>query len=178
MFYFPKDQNANIDFDRDAFWGELTNQPHAHYIPRVAKDSNITSHSLRYLHRLMAHSLFPRKEGDSVVTIIELNLLYCMVNNRQLDVCHVIATKLRDVATKRIGAIKVGGMVLSIANYLGFDVDNMPFAQLHGNTRIDLHMMEAMGMLIIGLGGIPTLIGDQVPQQAMEEEEEEKVNLQ
>ena len=42
-------------------------------------------------------------------------------------------------------------------------------------------MMEAMGMLTIGLGGIPTLIGDQVPQQAMEEEEEEEeeeVNLQ
>ena len=92
--------------------------------------------------------------------------------------CHVIATKLKDVATKRIGAIKVGGLVLSITNYLGFDVDNMPFAQLHGNIRIDLHMMEAMGMLTIGYGGVPTLIGDQVPQQVMEEEEEEEVDLQ
>ena len=39
-------------------------------------------------------------------------------------------------------------------------------------------MMEVMGMLTIRLGGIPTLISDQVPQQAMEEEEEEEVNLQ
>ena len=159
VFHFLKDQDANVDFNKDAFWREITNQPHAHYQPRVAKDSNISSHSLRYLHRLMANSLFPRKEGDSVVTIIELTILYCMVNNRKLDVCHVIAIKLKDVVTKRIGAIKVGGLVLSITNYLGFDVDNMPFAQLHGNRRIDLHMMEAMGMLTIGLGGVPTLIG-------------------
>ena len=126
----------------------------------------------------MAHSLFPRKEGDSVVTIIELTILYCMVNKKQLDVCYVIATKLKDLATKRMGAIKVGGLVLSIVNYLGFNVDNMPFAQLHGNTRIDLHMMEAMGMLTIGLGGVPTLLGDQVRQQAMAEEKEKEVNLQ
>ena len=57
-------------------------------------------------------------------------------------------------------------------------MDNMPFAQLHGNRRIDLHMMEAMGMLTIGFRGVPTLIGDQVPQQVMEEEEKEEVNLQ
>ena len=75
----------------------------------------------------MAHSLFPRKEGDLVVTTIELNILYCMVHNRKLDVCHVIASKLTDVANRRIGAIKVGGLVLSIVNYLGFDIDNMPF---------------------------------------------------
>ena len=82
VFHLPKDRDANVNFNRDAFWGELTNQPYAHYIPRVAKDSNISSYSLRHLHRLMAHSLFPRKEGDSVVTIIELTILYCMVNNR------------------------------------------------------------------------------------------------
>ena len=83
-----------------------------------------------------------------------------MVHNRKLDVCHVIASKLKDIANKRIRAIKVGGLVLSIAIYLGFDVDDMPFAQLHGNTKIDLHMMEAMGMVQMGFGGVPTLIGD------------------
>ena len=31
VFHFPKDQDANIDFNRDAFWGEITNQPNAQY---------------------------------------------------------------------------------------------------------------------------------------------------
>ena len=64
----------------------------------------------------MSHSLFSRKEEDSLVTIIELNVLYCMVSNIKLDVCHVIASKFKDVATKWVGAIKIRGLVLSIAN--------------------------------------------------------------
>ena len=90
----------------------------------------------------MSYSLFPRKEGDLVVTTIELNVLYCMVNNLKLDVCHIIASKFKDVATKRTGAIKIGGLLLSIANYLGFDIDNMPFDELLGPSLINLHMMK------------------------------------
>ena len=88
----------------------------------------------------MSHFLFPRKEGDSVVTTMELNVLYCMVNNIKLDVFHMITSKFKDVATKRAGAIKIGGLVLSIANYLGFDIDNMPFNKLPGPSLIDLHV--------------------------------------
>ena len=75
-------------------------QRHVLYQPRMAKDSKIISHAVRYLHRIMAHSLFPRKEGDFVVTAVELNLLYCMVNNIQLDICHVLASKFKDASTK------------------------------------------------------------------------------
>ena len=54
--------------------------------------------------------------------------------------------------------------MLSIANYLGFGIDNMPFDKLLGPSLIDLHMMEAMGMIEMGQNGVPILIGDQ-PQQ-------------
>ena len=80
----------------------------------MSKDSKIRSHALRYLHRLMAHSLFPRKEGDSVVNTMELNILYGMVNNIQLDICHVLASKFKDITIKRSGVIKVGGLVLPL----------------------------------------------------------------
>ena len=128
------------------------------------------------MHRVMSHSLFPRKEGDSVVTTMELNVLYYMVNNIKLDVCQVIASKFKDVATKRAGVIKIGGLVLSIANYLGFDIDNMPFDKLLGPSLIDLHMIEAMGMVKIGCMGVPILIGAQ--QQVRKEEEEEESELE
>ena len=124
----------------------------------------------------MSHSLFPRKEGDSVVTTMELNVLYCMVNNIKLDVCHIIASKFKDVATKQAGAIKIGGLVLSIANYVDFDIDNMPFDKLPGPSLIDLQMMEAMGMVEMGHMGVPILIGTQ--QQARQEEEEKESKLE
>ena len=67
-------------------------------------------------------------------------------------------------------------MVLSIANYVGFDIENMPFDKLPGPSSIDLQMMEAMGMVEIGFMGDPRLIG--VQQQARQEEEEEESDLQ
>ena len=93
VFHFPKNKDANVEFDRDEFWQEIIGQRDVSYQPRMAKDLKIMSHALRYLYRLMEHSLFLRKEGDSVVTTMELNLLYCMVNNTQLDICHVLASK-------------------------------------------------------------------------------------
>ena len=104
---FQKKQEANIEYDRDEFWGEITGLRDVPYQPRMSKDSKIRSHALRYLHRLMSHSLFPRKEGDSVVNTMELNILYGMVNNIQLDICHVLASKFKDITTKRSGVIKV-----------------------------------------------------------------------
>ena len=31
IFYFPKDQDANVNFDRDEFWSEITGQRHVFY---------------------------------------------------------------------------------------------------------------------------------------------------
>ena len=73
-----------------------------------------------------------------------------MVNNTQLDICHVLASKFKDGVKKRTGAIKIGGLVPSIASYLGFDIENMPFDKLPGSSFIDLPMIEAMGMVEIG----------------------------
>ena len=80
-------------------------------------------------------------------TTIELNILYCMVNDRKLDLCHALAGKLRDVAAKVTGAIKVGGLVTTTAKYLGFDNENMPFEKVKGLHFIDTSMMEAMSLV-------------------------------
>ena len=167
VFHFPKNQNANVEYDRDAFWRELTGERRVMYEARSAKESRIQSPSLKYLHRLMSYSLFSRKEGDAVVTINELNILYCMVNDRKLDLCHAIAIKLRDVANKMSGAIKVGGMVTTLAKYLGFDVENMPFDKVKGCSLIDSCMMEeAMGLIRKDLRGRTILIQPNDPPPA------------
>ena len=179
VFHFPKNQDANVEYDRDAFWRELTGERRVIYEARSAKESRIRSPSLKYLHRLMSHSLFSRKEGDAVVTINELNILYCMVNDRKLDLCHAIAIKLRDVANKMSGAIKVGGMVTTLAKYLGFDVENMPFDKVKGRSLIDSCMMEAMGLIRKDLRGRTILIQSNNPPPAPQqgEEEDQEVDL-
>ena len=100
-----------------------------------------------------------------------------MINNLKLNVCHVIAYKFKDKPNKRAGAIKLGGLVLSIANYLGFDINNIPFDKLLGPSLIDLYMMEAMGIIEMGRNRVPILIGDQPQQQAMQDEEEEEGDM-
>ena len=67
-------------------------------------------------------------------------------------------------------------MVLSIANYVGFDIDNIPFDKLPGPSLIDLQMIEAMEMVEIGHMGVPRLISDQ--QQVRQKKEKEKSELQ
>ena len=131
-----------------AFWNEITGQRSGFYEARSVKDSRIQSPALRYLHRLIKYSLFPRKDGDSMVTITELNILYCMCNNEKLDVCHAIMLKLKDVATKMAGAVKISGLVTDIAYYIGFNINNMPFEKLKGHSLIDISMMEDIGMVI------------------------------
>ena len=61
VFHFPKNQDANVEYDRDAFWRELTGERRVIYEARSAKESRIRLPSLKYLHRLMSHSLFSRK---------------------------------------------------------------------------------------------------------------------
>ena len=130
------------------------------------KESRIRSSTLKYLHRLIAHSLFLRKKRDFVVSTTELNILYCMVNDRKLDICHAIVIKLRDVATKMSEAIKVGGMVNIIANYLGFDVEHMTFDKVNGRSLIDSCMMEAMSLIRKDLRGRTILIQPNNPPSA------------
>ena len=69
------------------------------------------SYALRYIHRVMAHTIFGRKEEDSVIPNTELQVLYCMVHNRKIDVCHAIALKIKNVAQKFNAAIRIGGLV-------------------------------------------------------------------
>ena len=72
VFEFPKDHEANIQFDKNGFWRELTCDRHATYEIRTCRESKIRSHALRFVHRIMAHTIFSRREGDSVIPNIDL----------------------------------------------------------------------------------------------------------
>ena len=149
----------------------------AFYELKSAKESKILSHALCYVHRLMAHTFFGRKEGDGVVTKIELTILYCMVNDRKLDICHVIALKLKDVATKFSSIIKIGGLVTVIVEYYGYDLSGMDYDKVKRVNIIGIIMMQSMGLVQCVSGNYRLVRGvqKQVQGQAQEEEEEEEI---
>ena len=62
VFYFFKNQDANVEYDRDTFWREFTGQKRVSYEARSAKESRIRLPSLKYLHRLYV-SFIVFKEG-------------------------------------------------------------------------------------------------------------------
>ena len=95
-----------------------------------------------------------------------------MINNQKLDVYHAIAVKFWDVDNKMVGAIKVGGLVIVIANHLGFDMDNMPYDKIKGRALIDIYMMIAIGMVTWDNSGQPHVIHGHPPAQDEAEEEQ------
>lgn len=67
VFEFPQNQEANIVFDKNEFWRELSSDRHATYEARSYRESKIHSYALRYVHHLMAYIIFGRKEMNSVI---------------------------------------------------------------------------------------------------------------
>ena len=91
------------------------------------------SHALRYLHRLLAHTVYDRKDSDSVVNSNELMLLYSMVTGYKLDMATTIAIKLHDVKHGH-GAIRIGGIITAVAKFVGFDLDTNPHNCVKGDN--------------------------------------------
>ena len=164
---FPKGHEANIQFDKNEFWRELSGDRRAIYEARTCRESKMRSHALRYIHRVMAHTLFGRKEGDSVIPNTELQILYCLVHDQNIDLCHAIALKLKDVAQNFRSAIRIGGLVTAIARYVKFDINDMPFERVKGRDSVDIVMMQAIGIVEHVHGDyrlIPLLNEPQAPQ--------------
>ena len=66
-------------YNKHAFWKQLTDLDEGFNL-RTSKASKIISHSLRYMHRLLAHTVLGRKESNGQVNSVELDILFAMVN--------------------------------------------------------------------------------------------------
>ena len=72
VFEFPTGHEANIFFNKDEFWREFTGDRNTTYEARTARKSKLCSYALRYVHRVMAHTIFGRKEVNSIIPNTEL----------------------------------------------------------------------------------------------------------
>ena len=138
VFEFPKDHEANVQFNTNEIWRELTGDQHVIYEARTCRESKIHSHALRYVHCVMAHTIFGRREWDSVIPNTKLQVLYYMVHERKIYLCHAIALKLKDVVQSFNMAITIGHLVTIFVHYVSSIYMICHLRKLRGEIRLTL----------------------------------------
>ena len=162
------------DFSPTLAWRQLTDQ--YEYSPRSSKASHIRNHVLRYLHRVMALSLFGRGESTGVVSRVELLFLWAMANNVQVNSGAWFLKHLLHVAKSPTGKICVGGLLTAIAQHFGFSQQAYPHPPVPGSHLVDIATLQNMRICRhIGHGQFRLLDdeGHIIDPPAENEEEEE-----
>ena len=123
---------------------------------------------------MIEYIIFGRRDGDSMVTTTELIILYYMLHNKPLDICHAIALKFKNIATKFLVTIKIRGLMTTITEYYGFDMSRMDFDKVKRVNMIGISMMQSI-RLVEHVNGNYRLV-HRVVEQVQEDEEEEEID--
>jgi len=110
------------DYNPATFWERITGL--TQYNSRSNKAINIHNPVLRYLQRVMACTIWGRKELGTARTD-ELFMSWAILNNRPVNTCYYLLDYLTYVGTKSDGKgeIVVGGIIIYIARELGVGED-------------------------------------------------------
>ena len=110
------------DYNSATFWERITGL--TQYNSCFNKASNIHNPVLRYLQRVMACTIWGRKELGTTKTY-ELLMFWDMLNNRPVNTCYYLLDYLASIGTKSDGKgeIVVGGIITYIARKLGVGED-------------------------------------------------------
>lgn len=141
--------NKPENYDPDEFWHQITGM--RKFVPKSAKASSIHNPVFRYIHRVMACSIFGRKETGTVRTD-ELFILWAMVNKQQVNTGYYLLSHMASVATQDSGKIVVGGPIEFMAKTLNIKLyrDEHP---LHGCNGINIDTLIQMKMIKDVSGG-------------------------
>lgn len=100
---------------------------------------------LRYLHRIMPHTLFGREDNDGNVCFDHL-FMWSILNNVKMDTWSFLARHLLKVGRAQSGTIAVGGLIKAITHFYEYDLDSLEVVR--GNTRIGLEPYLAIKMIL------------------------------
>jgi len=134
------------DYNPAAFWKRIIGLEQ--YNSHSNKASNIHNPVLRYLQRVMACTIWGRKEVGPTRTD-ELFMLWAMLYDHPVNTCYYLLDHLSSVGNKRSnekGDIVVGGVITYIARMFGVG-ENKGINKIEGNNRLDLDTVTAMFMI-------------------------------
>jgi len=133
------------DYNPATFWEHITGL--IQYNSRFNKASNIHNPVLRYLQRIMACTIWGRKEVETTRTD-ELFMLWAMLNNCPINTCYYLLGYLASIGAKsdNRAEIVVGGIITFIARKFGVGEDN-GINPIEGNNRLNIETLIAMNFI-------------------------------
>ncbi|KAL6534869.1 hypothetical protein OROGR_013544 [Orobanche gracilis] len=129
------------------YWRSMVEFPGSgprYYVPKAAKGSSLRNPVLRYLHKVIANTIYGRKETGPI-TLRELYILTHMLDGTVPATGAMLAEHFDDVATKPKGEIWVGGLITPIALHFGIALDQR--TPLTGNMLLSFSVLKIMGIL-------------------------------
>jgi hypothetical protein len=153
IFGFPPSLDVPLravprQFNPNAFWFEITGN--YNYNTSSCKCTQIRNPCIRVAQRILASSIFARDDSVNVPRLSELYFLSCMLQDERLDPGSFLARQLYSAATSTKGRIVVGGIVTSIARFLGIEPN--PDDRVSGSERLDKAAFELMGFCRVEAG--------------------------
>ncbi|KAL6506209.1 hypothetical protein OROGR_024390 [Orobanche gracilis] len=134
-------------FKCENYWRSMVEYPGSgrqYYVPKAAKGSSLRNPVLRYLHKVIANTIYGRKE-TGLITLRELYILTHMLHGTIPATGAMLAEHFDDVATKPKGEIWVGGLITPIALHFGISLDQR--TPLAGNMLLSSLVLRIMGIL-------------------------------
>lgn len=101
----------------DYFWGSLTgnDDPEEHEF----RAESIHNPAFRYFHKILAHTLFGKKQNFTQVSRDELFIIFCASQNRPVNGAAYMLANFTLIAQDTRAPILIGGLVTMIANAIG-----------------------------------------------------------
>lgn len=133
------------DYDPRAFWDRITGL--CQYNSRSNKASNIHNPVLRYLQRVMACTIYGRKELGTTRTD-EPFLLWAMLYDHPVNTCYYLLDYLVSIGTRSDskGEIIVGGIITFIVKQFGVGEEH-GLNKIVGNNMLDTDTLVTMNFI-------------------------------
>ena len=122
----------------------------SNYNTSSCKCTQIRNPRLQVAQRILATRLFVRDDSVNVPRVSKLYFLSCMVHGERLDPGSFLARQLYSAATSTKGRIVIGGIIISIARFLGIEPN--PDDRVSGFERLDKVAFALMGFCRVEAG--------------------------
>lgn len=109
--------DAFIDLDLDYSWGNIIGNYHPE--PHTMFSENIHNLDIRYFHKIMAHTLFGKKENITIVSKDKNCIMYCASQGRPVNAATFMLAHLAKIARETHCPIIIGGLITMIVDAIG-----------------------------------------------------------
>ncbi|KAL6499815.1 hypothetical protein OROGR_027725 [Orobanche gracilis] len=134
-------------FKCENYWRSMVEYPGSrprYYVPKATKGSSLRNPVLRYLHKVIANTIYGRKETGPI-NLRELYILTHMLDGTIPATSAMLAEHFDDVTTKPKCEIWVGDLITPIALHYGIFFDQR--TPLVGNMLLSSSVLKVMNIL-------------------------------